>query len=74
MRDRAADTLYWPGMYEDIMRYKKSCTTSLNIAPSQPHAAKFYPDIPSMSFKVTAADYFNYAGIHYLIIVDRLSG
>ena len=74
MRDRAADTLYWPGMHEDITRYKKSCVTCQRIAPSQPHAPRFPPEIPSMPFESIAADYFDFAGRHYLVIVDRLSG
>ena len=74
MRDRAADTLYWPGMHEDITRYKKSCVTCQKIAPSQSHAPRFEPDIPSMPFESIATDYFAFEGRHYLVIVDRLSG
>ena len=73
MRDRAADTLYWPGMHEDISRFKKSCRTCQRIAPSQSHTAKFEDEVPKMPFESIAADYFDFAGRHYLVIVDRLS-
>ena len=73
MRDRAAKTIFWPGINDDISKFKKSCRTCQVIAPSQSHREYFEPDIPSMPFESIAIDYFDYAGTHYLVVVDRLS-
>lgn len=73
MKDRAANTIFWPGIHDDISKFKKSCRTCQVIAPSQPYKKYFEPDIPSMPFESIAIDYFDYAGTHYLVVVDRLS-
>ena len=73
MRDRATNAIFWPGLHEDITRFKKSCRTCQIISPSQPYNKQFEPDIPQMPFESIAADYFDFAGSHYLVVVDRLS-
>ena len=73
MRDRAADTVFWPTISENILKYKNFCRTCQVIAPSQPYRREFEPNIPLMPFESIAVDYFDYTGVHYLVVVDRLS-
>ena len=74
MGARARETVFWPGMSEDIERIRQACQQCTKIAPSQPDVPATLSIPPSTPFEQIFADYFNCAGHHYLVIGDRLSG
>ena len=69
MELRARTLVFWPGMTSDFDHIRAACAECTANAPSQPKLppAPFNP--PS-----TPADFFKYAGHHYLVVADRLSG
>ena len=74
MGARARETVFWPGMSEDIQKTRQTCQPCIKIAPSQPDIPARLSMPPSTPFEQIFADFFNCAGHHYLVIGDRLSG
>ena len=71
MSQRAADTVFWPGISIDITRTREECVDCHRIAksnPSEPPAEIEHPEYP---FQKLCADYFTHMGKNYLVIVDR---
>jgi hypothetical protein len=74
MRLRAANTVYWPGINNDIKQSRKNCKACDYIAPSQAQeplqliAPSVYP------FQQICADAFEISGVYYVAVVDRFSG
>lgn len=73
MCSRAESSIFWPGMTPAIAELRSQCTHCERIAPSQPSAPPTSPIMPLYPFQAIAADYFQYAGYHYLVCVDRYS-
>ena len=73
MHSRAECSIFWPGMTSQITDLRAHCTACNRIAPSQPSAPPTPPVIPSYPFECIASDFFQYAGYHYLVAVDRYS-
>ena len=74
MISRAETCMFWPGITNDIKAKRENCMRCHRCAPSNPNAPPKQPEIPRYPFQLICADYFNYRGYNYLIIVDRLSG
>ena len=74
MESRASSIMFWPGMTEDICRTRASCSDCNINAPSQPPLPSSPAIPPSTPFEKVFADFFDFAGHHYLIVGDRLSG
>jgi hypothetical protein len=74
MEQRARATVYWPGMSHDIQASRSNCLACHRNAPSQASAPPIASSIPSTPFEAVFADYFQYAGRHFLVVGDRLSG
>ena len=74
MGARARETVFWPGMTEDIHNSRQICSPCTKIAPSQPDLPATVSLPPSTPFEQIFADFFQCAGHHYLVIGDRLSG
>ena len=56
---RTHDSIWWPGISEDIQNLRKSCLTCHQNAPSQsPQPAHLFP-IPNIPFKCLAATISN---------------
>ena len=71
-RDRAI--VYWPGISKDIRETREGCADCNRNAPSQA-ATPPLPSTPPLSpFEAVFANFFDYRGCHYLVVVDRLSG
>merc|ERR1711860_27436 len=71
MSQRAADTVFWPGISIDITRTREECVDCHRIAksnPSEPPAEIEHPEYP---FQKLCADYFTHMEKNYLVIVDR---
>ena len=73
MLHRAAQTVFWPGNTADIERRRAGCDTCNTIAPSQQQVPVEQSEPPPTPFESIAADFFDLAGVHYLVTVDRLS-
>ena len=73
MCSRAERDVFWPGMTPAINDLRAQCTACNRIAPSQPGAPPTAPIMPVYPFQCIASDYFDYAGHHYLVAVDRYS-
>ena len=73
MCSRAESSIFWPGMTPAISYMRAQCTACNRIAPSQPNAPPTPPVMPVYPFQCLATDYFDYAGHHYLVAVDRYS-
>ena len=73
MCSRADTSVFWPGMTPAINDLRAHCSDCNRNAPSQPNLPPTAPVLPSYPFQCIAADYFQYAGHHYLVAVDRYS-
>jgi len=74
MEQRARTVIFWPGMTNDIRQTRLSCRDCNRNAPSQVAPPPMPSIPPSTPFESIFADFFDYAGRHYLVIGDRLSG
>lgn len=73
MCSRAESSVFWPGITTAISEKRIHCNACNRIAPSQPNAPPTPPTTPVYPFQCLATDYFQYAGHHYLVAVDRYS-
>ena len=71
---RARQTVYWPGVDQDVSNVVKSCQTCQLHQPAQQKEPIVQEQTPSRVFEAVSADFFQYAGRTYLVYVDRLSG
>ena len=74
MQAHANSTVFWPGISADILKTRKNCEDCEKMAPSQPSAPPTPPILPVYPFQSICADFFQFAGRHYLVVVDRYSG
>ena len=74
MTARATTAVYWPGMLSDIQATRDECLTCDKIAPSQRQTHPVPPVVPMSPFEAVCSDFFDLAGNHYLITVDRMTG
>ena len=73
MCSRADASFFWPGMTAAISEMRMRCQPCNRIAPTQPNAPPTPPMQPQYPFQCICADFFQYAGHNYLVIVDRYS-
>ena len=74
MERRARATVFWPVISQDIHNIRDSYTYCNRNVPSQA-ATPPLPSLPPITpFEKIFTDYFDYAGRHFLIAGDRLSG
>ena len=71
---RAADSVWWPGVSDDLARVRDTCGRCISNAPSQPALPPVKLWMPDYPFQLVVADYFDYAGKCYVVVVDRYSG
>ena len=74
MTGRAQASFFWPGISSAIANKRHNCRTCDTVAPSQPPTDAIPPEIPTYPFEMVASDFFDLAGSHYLVTVDRFSG
>ena len=74
MWGRAAASVWWPGLYEDISRVRSRCWRCDSNAPSQPKEPPVLLPTVEYPFQEICSDYFSLEGRHYLVMVDRYSG
>ena len=73
MCQRAADTVFWPGMTIDITRTREECEHCHRIAKSNAMLPPEEIRPPEYPFQRICADYFQHCNNNYLVIVDRYS-
>lgn len=74
MELRAQSIVFWPGITKDIESTRAKCMDCNKNAPSQTKLPSEPATPPSTPFEKIYADFFDFAGHHYLVIGDRLSG
>jgi hypothetical protein len=70
---RAEQSVYWPGMTNDIKDTRAGCSTCNIIVPSQSDMPPVQPVIPAYTFQHVCADYFTLHGQYFGVVVDRFS-
>ena len=68
---RTGDSVWWPGLTLDVAAVRANCKFCIQNAPTQPSLPPVKPPTPDFPFQMISADYFDYAGKAYLVIVDR---
>ena len=74
MKNNARRRFFWPGMDAQITQKRAQCRTCAGMSPSQPREPMLDAPVPEFPFEMTCCDYFELAGHHYLVYVDRYSG
>ena len=72
MISRAEVSVFWPGITSAIQQ-RVTCNQCNRMAPSQPSAPPMPLISPDYPFQCLCADYFQYKGRSYLVVVDRYS-
>ena len=70
---RTHESVWWPGITNDVTRTRAACTTCHRNAPTQSPLPPVQPPTPQYPFQLISSDYFNHEGHNYLVIVDRYS-
>ena len=73
MYSRATSCMYWPNMRDDIVKTRANCSLCNTIAPSNPAPPPHPMHHPAYPFSDVCADFCEYSGKSYLVIVDRYS-
>ena len=74
MLHRASQSVFWPGYTADIEKRRAGCQICNTITPSQQQVPVEQSEPPTTPFESIAANFFDLAGVHYLVTVDGLSG
>ena len=70
---RARDTVYWPGITEDIKRKCTSCESCLAYADSQPREPMQSHELPEGPWQRVGMDFFELKKQQYLLMTDYWS-
>ena len=70
---RARQTIYWPGLDNDVKRICGSCKRCIENSKSHTKEELIPSDIPEYPFQSVVSDLFSREGHHYLIYADRLT-
>ena len=73
MCQRAADSIFWPGISIDITRVRNECEDCNRIAKSNAMEEPAVISPPDFPFQKICADYCTFMGKNYLVFVDRYS-
>ena len=73
MYSRATSCMYWPGMREDIVKTRATCSLCNTIAPSNPAPPPHPMHHPDYPFSDVCADFFEYSSKSYLVVFYRYS-
>ena len=73
-RQRAAQTVYWPGTNNDIVQTVERCQPCQEHRPSLPKEPLMADPLPEFVFQSVSADLFQAGNLYFLVYTDRLSG
>ncbi|KAI9551307.1 hypothetical protein GHT06_002507 [Daphnia sinensis] len=74
MKRRARQTVFWPGMSNDITLWVESCQACQERLPHQQKEPLMRDPLPTRVFEDVSADLFQVSSLHVLVYADRLSG
>ncbi|KAL8621136.1 hypothetical protein ACOMHN_004807 [Nucella lapillus] len=72
-RERASQLVWWPGISIDIAKIVKNCPTCEAKQPTQIKEPLLPTTLPDRPFQQVAADFCEFKGEQYLILVDYYS-
>ena len=70
VNERARQSVYLPGINNDIQSTRDTCAHCNRIAPSQSRLPAFEPHIPTTPFEAICCDYFFHGNWYYLGVAD----
>ena len=73
MQLRALETVYWPRINKDILRYYQSCKTCIKYSKSQRNELLQSHPTPEVPWHTARTDLFETKNSKYLLIVDYYS-
>ena len=73
-RRRARQSVYWPGIDNDVKNIVNACKECQQMLPSIQKEPIIMEKIPARCFESVSLDYFDHAGKQFLIYTDRYSG
>jgi transposase InsO family protein len=74
MMKRARETVWWPGMVNDLKMRASRCAECQNELPMQRREPMLSFEVPPAPGLVIHSDYFELTGKEYVLFVDRFSG
>jgi hypothetical protein len=74
MKRRARQTVFWPGISNDITTLVESCQNCQERLPRQQKEPLLRDPLPTRVFEDVSADLFQLGPLHVLVYADRLSG
>ena len=69
----ARESVFWPGISNDIRQMVKDCDLCNHHQPAQPKLPIMQPDLPTRPWEKLGTDIFEFNGKKYLMIVDYYS-
>ncbi len=69
----ARQSVFWPGITEEIRQSVKNCTVCNKYLPAPPKLPAMQPDLPTRPWEKLGTDIFEFSGSKYLMIVDYFS-
>ena len=69
----ARESVFWPGITNDIKQLVKDCDTCNKYQAEQPKLPLMQPDLPTRPWEKLGTDIFEFKGLKYLMIVDYYS-
>lgn len=72
-KQRARETVYWPSMNRQIEEVIEKCETCLEKRNKLPKEPMMIHPIPTLPWTKVAADLFELAGKHFIVMVDYYS-
>ena len=70
---RAGETVFWPGISDDIRNAVKACDICQKHKPAQQKEPLTPHDVPSMPWVKLGIDLFEHRSHHYLLVADYFS-
>ena len=72
-RRRARESVFWPGLTNQIEQKVGKCETCIRYLPSKPKEPMLPHEVPTKPWEKVAIDLFHYPNRDYIIIVDYYS-
>ena len=73
MMGRAGNSLWWPGLCNDLGKKRDSCSECVRAAPSQASMPPVPPANPDYPMQQVCSDFAHFKNKSYVIIVDRFT-
>jgi hypothetical protein len=74
MMARARQCIWWPLLTKDVKNIAMTCKPCQEYKPSNPAEKLIHHECPVFPYQYVHADFCQYEGKHYLIVIDQFSG